>query len=367
MKILCVHQSSELYGSDRSFVQSVIVLREKYPSAEITVILPSNGPLVTILPSGIDNIIFEDVGNFARGDLRSPLKLIKRMFSSSLLAFRKIREHDLVYVNTIVVFGYVLASIFTKRIVLHVREVPSKLESKVFSLLFFINRSILIFNSHFTKGRMSIFGNKAYVVYNGISGPLNVVENKIKDSVKLLLIGRITAWKGQDVAVDAVRELIESGVKVDLRIVGSVALNQSTYFDELEKKMSDFDLRNNIKIYDFDENPQHHFDWANIVLVPSVTPEPFGRVAIEGMANGRPIIASNHGGLSEILHNNNGGILVSPISCKEIAAAVVKLNSNEMLAEVGESAVNRYKENFSEDIYKINLSSTLDDILKSER
>ena len=45
MRIACVHQGYELYGSDRCFVESVAALREAYPQAEIEVVLPRDGPI----------------------------------------------------------------------------------------------------------------------------------------------------------------------------------------------------------------------------------------------------------------------------------------------------------------------------------
>ena len=45
MRIVCVHQGYELYGSDRSFIDSVAALREAWPQAEIEVVLPHEGPI----------------------------------------------------------------------------------------------------------------------------------------------------------------------------------------------------------------------------------------------------------------------------------------------------------------------------------
>ena len=49
MRIACVHQGYELYGSDRCFVESVAAFREAFPEAEIEVVLPRPGPIAAAL------------------------------------------------------------------------------------------------------------------------------------------------------------------------------------------------------------------------------------------------------------------------------------------------------------------------------
>ncbi|TIV30126.1 MAG: glycosyltransferase family 1 protein, partial [Mesorhizobium sp.] len=59
MRIACVHQGYELYGSDRSFAESVAALRAAFPAAEIEVVLPREGPIVEILKPHASRIVFE--------------------------------------------------------------------------------------------------------------------------------------------------------------------------------------------------------------------------------------------------------------------------------------------------------------------
>tara|TARA_X000000368_G_scaffold66453_1_gene47771 strand:- start:306 stop:755 length:450 start_codon:yes stop_codon:yes gene_type:complete len=64
---------------------------------------------------------------------------------------------------------------------------------------------------------------------------------------------------------------------------------------------------------------------ADVVVVPSLKPEPFGRVLIEAQAMGRPVVAFNHGGAIESIINNSTGILVEPKNEKELGFAIEKL------------------------------------------
>jgi hypothetical protein len=59
--ILCVQPNRELYGSDRTFLQSVRALRERWPSSRITVVLPGPGPLSEHMARIVEDICFEDI------------------------------------------------------------------------------------------------------------------------------------------------------------------------------------------------------------------------------------------------------------------------------------------------------------------
>ena len=59
MRIVCVHQGYELYGSDRSFIDSVTALREAWPLAEIEVVLPHAGPICKPLQAAATRIVIE--------------------------------------------------------------------------------------------------------------------------------------------------------------------------------------------------------------------------------------------------------------------------------------------------------------------
>lgn len=353
MKILCVHQSAELYGSDRSFIQSVMSIRSLYPKAVITVIVPVDGPLIPYIQKYSDNIIFEDVGAIARADLKKPMSLLKKVFSASLKARRNMSQYDIVYVNTLVVMGYILGSIFSsKQIINHIREIPSNTECFLYSFFFRLNGSSLLFNSRYTRDSfMFLPQDKSYILHNGVP-PIECEKKSISKSIQLLLIGRINSWKGQEVALEAVSILKNKGIDVNLRIVGGVAQGQGFYLEKIEKLIERLQIDDVVKVHEFTASPNEHFQWANIVLVPSTKPEPFGRVAIEAMSARCPVIASAHGGLVEILEGEKGGLLVSPGSAIEIANSIEAITVDSLtFDQFSSAALERYSSSFSQKIY----------------
>lgn len=358
MKILCVHQGTELYGSDRSFIQSIAALRNAYPLASIDVVVPASGALIEHLNQYVDNVIFMDVGNVSRKDLKMrPFKNIVRIIKSILPARKLISKYDLLYLNTLVNLSFMLASISCKvKKIIHIREVPaSKAEMKIFSTVINIAKMNVIYNSYYTGRVFSEYiKNNSVVVQNGVNRLKGQSENILRDELRILFIGRLNNWKGQDLAVKAIYEL-KKKYNVVMNIVGDCPKGQSFYKEELHKLINDLGLQDCISVHGFIEEPDLYFNWANVVIVPSKKPEPFGRVAIEANSIGRPVIASDCGGLTEIIGNEQGGYLFKPNEVSDCVEKIQKLISDEYIFKCAcEKASRNFEEKFSNDIYQVN-------------
>ncbi len=364
MRLLCVHQGAELYGSDRSFALSIQSIRKMCPDAFIAVVLPCHGDLVPMLEHFIDELIIEDVGTMQRNDFKKKFKSLKHLLASSLKAWKRIRHYDVIYINTIVVFGYMLASIFTNKLVInHVREIPSKFEARVFSLLFFLNRSYLIFNSNYTRESF-INNTRGSVVLNGVKAFTQLSNITKSATFNILLIGRIIGWKGQLLAIEVIDLMASDYPQIRLRIVGSTAKGQNYYIDEMLALIKKKKLESFIEYKSFDANPSKHFYWSDVTIVPSLKPEPFGRVAIESLASSKPVIASNHGGLVEIIKNDYGGYLFNSGDKDDLKNKLtLLLDDKSLLKEKSKQALDCYNKRFSEEIYIEKFSSIFNEIL----
>ena len=134
MRITCVHQGYELYGSDRAFAESVKAVRTAYPDALIDVLIPRDGPIVELLRGAASRIVFEPIWVLRRRDIQHLLTVgLLRLPVAVIRAALRFRESDLVYINTSVVADYMLAArLFPGRALLHVHEIP---EGATLSLL----------------------------------------------------------------------------------------------------------------------------------------------------------------------------------------------------------------------------------------
>jgi len=79
-------------------------------------------------------------------------------------------------------------------------------------------------------------------------------------------------------------------------------------------------------------------------VVPSITEEAFGLVALEAMAAGRPVIAADHGGLPEVVANGETGLLVAPGDAAALRDALRRLHSDpDLRTRMGTAALQRVK------------------------
>lgn len=362
MKTLAVHQSSELYGSDRSFLSVISAIFE--PDAEnheVDVLLPEPGPLAIELDNLGARVSYESRGYLRRAAIRRPFKFIFESLLTTWVIFRKFKSYDIIYINTVVCFSAILAVTFTnKRKFVHVRELPTGFEMIAFRLLLRLSRAKLIFNSDATK---RAFGLPGLVVYNGVAAPdAHTNEWTTHDCaerhIRILLLGRINNWKGQDLLIKA---LALTDRSLEVCIVGSPISDQEHLLTELKQQATGIGHGKNIQFVEFTDKPEQYLDWADFVVVPSLKPEPFGRVAIEGFAHGKPVIGAKHGGLVEIITNQHNGYLFQPGSASALAE-VLKQLPQPLSAEYGNlvaNALSAYKERFSLTSYQKVMRATL--------
>jgi|SRR3989344_2770480 len=159
------------------------------------------------------------------------------------------------------------------------------------------------------------FPNLSYLatVYNGVD--VNRFQYNDKPADYLLMVGSIGRHKNQ---VDAIKAAKETGKK--LILVGKIRDND--YFEEIKKDidgerinwMGEVDFKTKIKLY---KN-------AQAFLFPVLWKEPFGLVMIEAMSCGVPVIAYNHGAVSEVLVNNKTGYVIE--NYRQMIEAIRKID-----------------------------------------
>jgi glycosyltransferase involved in cell wall biosynthesis len=366
LKILCVHQGYELYGSDRSFIRSLKAIRQYLPSASVTVYLPKYGPLVEHVSPLADHIAIRELGVLRVRDVRKfAVRTIIRIFADIPATVALINEFDLVYVNSLVLLSFVLsARLGRARAIVHVREIPGRIASALFSCCLSFSGATVVFNSEATRNAFRLNRRSSYVVHNGTDGFASVAPPDVgAPAFHVLLIGRINAWKGQPVLLEALTRLGDSDKKmIKVRIVGDVFEDQVRYKEHLVSMCRRYGLQQQVEILPFDANPGHHYQWSDVVVIPSTSPEPFGMVAVEAMSAARPVIASAHGGIVEVVEDGKTGVLVEPRDPGALAAAMSMLARDRVRAvAMGQAGYRRFSERFQERAYLEGLGLILRD------
>ena len=371
--ILFIHQSAELYGSDKTLLLLLKNLdKNKFKPI---VLLPFDGPLKEALENENIEVVIAPVLKLYR-KLFTPKNLIG-FFKDIKAAFKIVNElhkkyqFTLIYSNTLaVLLGIMFAWKNNIKHLWHVHEIiekPSLFKKAFVGLLSLKSNTHIVYNSQATKVfwelNKSII-NKGVVIWNGIE--INTPESSTSElfdirknlflaqpnEIILALVGRISRWKGQMILLDAFNNLVQKNENIKLVFVGAPPPNQEKFQEDLEERITSFKLNDKVLIIPFQNEIHKIWQAIDIAVVPSTEPEPFGMVAIEAMLAHKPIVASNHGGLTEIIENNATGFLVTPNSVQDLVIALEKLIQNKVLRkEMGEKGYLRVTTAFSVEQY----------------
>ena len=160
----------------------------------------------------------------------------------------------------------------------------------------------------------------------------------------LVLPGRLTDWKGQKVAIEAL-SLLDPEERANLHLIlPGDDQGRTKYRGDLIDMNETRHLSANVSITGHCEDMPAAYALADIVLAPSKRPEAFGRVAAEASAMGKPAIVADHAGQRETVAEGETGIRVDPGSASALAAAIRTLihlpkDAREAMGQAGRDYV----------------------------
>ena len=219
--------------------------------------------------------------------------------------------------------------------------------------------------------------NKSEAVWNGVETKniksftdfeiQEVRENfffSSKDEIVISLIGRINSWKGQQLLLKSFNQLVKKYNNIKLVYLGSAPPNQENFEIELKNQILEFGLVNKVVVIPFQKEIEKFWNSIDIAVVPSTEPEPFGMVVIEAMLAKKPVIASNHGGPTEIIIQNETGLLFEPNNHNSLSNALEKLIQDKQLRMLyGENGFNRVHTTFSLESHVNHFEKIFDELL----
>ena len=279
--------------------------------------------------------------------LRSILGSIPAILELTLQIAQAARAFDVVYANTAkaLIIGGPAARLAGRPLIFHLHDIIadghfSTLNQR--ALVFCANfcaRSVIA-NSEATKAAFIASGGRTelcVVIPNGFHIPAersSAAELKAlraglgiqPEAWTVLMAGRLSHWKGQHVLLEALKAVPTAH---------AVLLGDALFTDEdrlyaqrLHTMADEPELAGRIHFAGFQTETMAYFDMADAVVHASVFPEPFGRVIVEGMLAGKPVIAARAGGAAEIVQDEQTGLLVAPGDAPELAAALQRLQND---------------------------------------
>lgn len=235
----------------------------------------------------------------------------------------------------------------------------------------FIYISRAVQESHLSSG---IGRDRGRVVYNG----LNITDwNQALDSAKgreLLsvspgvplvgIVGRLDKWKGHKTFLHAMARVKVTMPQVRAVVVGDAPPELPSYRQELVQLANQLGLNENVSFVPFQADPASIMSALDVVVLASTSPEPFGRVLIEAMAAGKPVVASDSGACREIIDDGQQGMLFPPGNDEALAAAIVRILSDpRRAAEMGLSGRDRVAGRFDSTKYVAGVEAVYRDVL----
>jgi glycosyltransferase involved in cell wall biosynthesis len=372
-RILFVDQTGKLGGAELCLADLAVHLRNR-----CMVFLFERGPFQELLEeNGVDVAV---VGGQLGGSLALPLSVRKNSKASAYLltvpAFiwlvvslsRFARKFDLLYANTAkaLVVTAITALLLRKPFLVHLHDM---IDTRHFSRF---NRWLLVTAANFATGIVanSKATAEAYRKAGGRNRNLVVVPNgfqveRFRADVESLgreirasiasrdrplvgMFGRITAWKGQKILMQALARL--PGMIAIIVGDSLFTVEDQQYKFELIELAERLGVSDRVHFVGFQTDILPFLNAVDLVVHCSISPEPFGRVIVEALLAGKPVVATRGGGPEEIIEDQKTGILVDPDDPVELAKAIERLLTDrawaKQLAAAGRKSV---EERFSLD------------------
>lgn len=334
-RVLVVHPSAELYGSDRVLLESVVGFIEH--GADVTVLLASRGPLEALLRDYGADVRIHPTPVVRKSVLRP--KALVRFARESLSGFvagialvRGLRP-SVVYVSTLTIpLWNAVARACRVPLVVHVHEAERSAGRLLRIALNAPLRlaTVVVFNSRYSERTVELsypaVGRKSEVVYNGVVGPDDAEPARpfLDDELRMVYVGRLSARKGPDVIVEAMARA-DHAARLSLTIVGAVYPGYEWFEEQLRSRVAELGLADRVHFEGFQPSGYPYLAAGDIAIVPSTVDEPFGNTAVEAMLAARPAIVSNTSGLREAGANYESVLFVEPGDADELAAAMDRL------------------------------------------
>ncbi len=280
-----------------------------------------------------------------------------RYLASLPLLYAKILRHkpDMLSANTSIASLYtgILAKLFHIPSMAHIRDIEPL--GRIGQRLLRQNTRIIADSQAVQRhlAAQQIPESQLLCIYEGVDitqyQPLKTPRGQEKDSsVTLGIVGQIGERKGHLYALKALRSLLPLYPELKLWILGKEPeQSREGYTRKLQQYVQEHQLREHVLFWGFRSDIPELLEQLDILLLPSLQ-EPFGKIVIEAMAMEKPVIASNVGGVPEIIDDGITGLLVPPRDDEAIRRALEQLlHQRDRWKQMGRAGRKRVEQYFS--------------------
>lgn len=367
MKILFVNHTGFISGGELSLLDLLSVLPG---TVDACIACPSGSPLAeTARAGGLNVAAIPAIAGSLRLDRRETPRALATMSAAAAVIARHVRHRhvDLIHANSIRAALVCLPAARTLGVplVAHIRDrLPRSRVADTSLRAIAVGARTMLANSRFTgegvravtsRGQLRVIHSpvdiRRFAAVRASREPMRRELGIAPDAFLLAVVGQITPWKGQLEAVKAVSLLRDAGEAAHLLVVGeptfvsaATRYDNDAYLTEIRQLVAADGLAEHVRLLGKRDDVPAIMGALDTLIVPSWE-EPFGRVVVEGMAAGLPVLATAVGGPAEIVTDGVDGLLVAPRDPHRWASAITDLKRAPVQREkLGEAARVRAKE-----------------------
>lgn len=162
------------------------------------------------------------------------------------------------------------------------------------------------------------------------------------------IVGRITPLKGHTYFLEAMAKVIRMMPYVKVWVVGNAPANKPHYRQELEVLVTRLGIKDQVEFFGNRKDIPHLLSRMDVLAMSSIEPESFGRVILEAQAVGVPVVATEVGGVVDIIEDDKTGLLVPPRDPEAMAKEIMRLlNDKKLSQQLVQAAQKKIREEFT--------------------
>jgi len=166
---------------------------------------------------------------------------------------------------------------------------------------------------------------------------------------KILMVANLVPWKNHLLGIEAIKILLSNGFEVDFDLFGSDPLGENkVYADSVRRVVADTGNNGHIRLIEGEMISGSTYSSYHCLMHTAID-EPFGRVIVEAMGNGLPVVGVNSGCTPHLIHTYAGGIISAGNSAIEVSDALKTIITNhQQVAQQLASNMQRIRADYSQ-------------------
>jgi glycosyltransferase involved in cell wall biosynthesis len=360
-RVLFFDHTAALGGGEIALVNLVRCLN--LAKIKPIVVLASQGPLVGRLSAIADTHVLplsprvtthrkEKLGVATLFRVGDALRVL--LYIARLARFIRANKIDVVHTNSLKadIIGGAAARLAGRPVIWHVRDrieddyLPTRVV-RAFRWLARVVPNYVVANSAATLRTLRLgkrvrgtsipsgieVKGRTVVVPDGTDLTMLAKTHNSRSLCRVGLVGRISPWKGQHIFIQAAALVNQRFPHARFFIIGAALFGEDQYEQAVRQLPRQLGIHENVEFSGFRNDIGRAIAELDLLVHASTIGEPFGQVIIEGMAAGKPVVATNGGGVPEIVEDGRTGILVPMADIEAMASAICRILSDPASAK----------------------------------